>query len=88
MLPARSSPPRVSALSSRVPVPTSSVVLPVLVCSPSTTRPSSSSSARSTRVDLVKRPSTLSDTLMDDVEGGHGRDVGDEMHSEVDRIER
>lgn len=54
MPPARSSPPRVSPLSSRVLVPTFSVVLPVPVCCPSTTRPSSSCSARSSRVDLVK----------------------------------
>lgn len=43
---ARSSPRRVSSRCSRVPVPTSCVVLPVLVCCPSTTRSSSCSSAR------------------------------------------
>lgn len=46
MLPVKSPPRRVSDPSSRVPVLTSSVVLLVLVCSPSTTRFSSSCSAR------------------------------------------
>lgn len=52
---ARSSPPRVSSLSSRVLVPTFSVVLPALVCSPSTTRLSCSCSARPSRVARAKR---------------------------------
>jgi hypothetical protein len=52
----KSSRPKVSARSSRVLVPTFSVVLPVPVCSPSTTRSNLSSSARSSRVALVKRP--------------------------------
>jgi len=41
---------KVSALSSRVPEPTFSVVLPVLVCCPSTTRSNLFSSERSSRV--------------------------------------
>lgn len=55
MPPARSSPPRASSPSSRVPVPTFSVVSPVLVCSPSTTRCSSSSSERPSRAVPAKR---------------------------------
>lgn len=52
---ARSSPRRVPSRSSRVPVPTSSVVLPVLVCCPSTTSSRRSCSARSTLVAPDKR---------------------------------
>ena len=55
MLVVKLSLPRVSDHYSRVQVPTFSVVLPVPVCSPSTTRCSFSSSARSSRADLVKR---------------------------------
>lgn len=55
MLPARSWLRRVSAPSSRVLVPTSSVVLPVLVSSLSTTRSSSSSSERSSSKRLACR---------------------------------
>lgn len=54
MLPSRSSLPKALDRSSRVLVPTSSVVSPVLVSSPSTTRPNSSCSARPSRVDLVR----------------------------------
>jgi len=52
---AKSSPPRVSSLSSRVQVPTSSVVLPVQVSCPSTTRSSSSCSASSSQAAPAKR---------------------------------
>ena len=55
MLPPRSSPRRVSVRSSRVLVPTFSVVSPVLVSCPSTTKSSSSCSARPTRAAPVKR---------------------------------
>jgi hypothetical protein len=54
MLADRSLPRKVYALSSRVLVPTFSVVSPVLVCSQSTTRLNSSCSARPTRVVPVK----------------------------------
>ena len=52
MLPPKSSRKRVSALCSRVPVPTSSVVWRVLVCSQSTIRFNCSCSARPSRVAL------------------------------------
>lgn len=52
---ARLLPPRVSSLSSRALVLTSSVVSPVPVCSPSTTACSCSCSARPSRVVPVKR---------------------------------
>ena len=52
---ARSLPKRVLGLSSRVLGLTSFVVLPVPVCSPSTTRLSSSYSESSSRVDPDKR---------------------------------
>ena len=45
---------KVSSHSSRVPVLTSSVVSPVLVCFPSTIKSSSSCSAKPSRVDPVK----------------------------------
>ena len=60
MPPARSSHRKVPGLCSRVLVPTSSVVLLVPVCSPSTTRCSCSCSARPSRVDLVMLPNIIS----------------------------
>ena len=51
---ARSSPRKVSDLSSREQVPTSSVVLPVPVFFQSTTRPNYFCSGSSSKVDLVK----------------------------------
>lgn len=54
MLDAKLSPKKVSSLSSRAQVPTFSVVLLVLVCFPSMTRPSFSCLARPSKVDPVK----------------------------------
>ena len=53
-LPVKSSRRKVSSHFSRVPVPISSVVSPVLVCSPSTIKPSSSCSAKPSRVDRAR----------------------------------
>ena len=55
MPPARLLPRKVLGLSSRVLVPTFSVVSLVPVCSPSTIRSNSSCSAKPSRVDLVSR---------------------------------
>ena len=55
MLAAKSLPRKVSSLSLRVLVPIFSVVSPVLVCSQSTIKLSSSCSARPSKVDLVKQ---------------------------------
>ena len=65
---ARSLPRRVSSHSSRALEPTSSVVLLVPVCSPSTTRPNCSCSARSSLEDPVKRLAPQSNYLETSIE--------------------
>ena len=74
----RSSPLRVSSLSLRVLVPTFSVVSPVLVCCPSTTRSSFSSSERPSRAVPAKRFSLLhkrNDVSVHNKIRGRGEDV-------------